>query len=568
MFFHSNKVGLALSKLPLTGYTICPMAEALYRIYRPQTFADVVNQQHVRITLQHALEQDRVAHAYLFAGPRGVGKTTIARILARAVNCLKPKKDGEPCNACPTCTAILTNSCLDIIEIDAASQTGVDNVRENIIQSARAIPAMSKKKVFIIDEVHMLSTSAFNALLKLLEEPPAHAMFILATTEAHRIPETIISRTQRFDFKKIGVDDIVQRLQLLAAQEHRQVDDDVAKRIARHAGGSVRDAETMLGQLFSFEEKRITNVIADLVLPRSDQQLILQLLEHCFARQTIDAITIFHGFCEEGGDVPTLVHDFILTARGVLLCAVDPRLVQQVNAEFDPGDTKRLIELSTTVSVADVNRLIELFLTAERRLSKAVMVELPVELAIISFTNIAGSGMATVLSSTTTSPSKPATQAMPPPTPPKTADEKKAPAAKKKSGGQLTLQIVRDAWQAIQRTIGHSYPSIGLSVQHAVIGDVSDEEVILHVPFKLHADRLSDPKYSGPLKAALDEALGQSVRLSIMVTGDPLTVLPAKAEPLNVQAPVTPSTPTASSSGPAKVKGDLWDQVVAGFAEV
>lgn len=559
------------------------MAEALYRTYRPQTFNDVVNQQHVRITLQHALEQDRVAHAYLFAGPRGVGKTTIARILARAVNCQKPKKNGEPCNACPACKAILTNSSLDIIEIDAASQTGVDNVRENIIQNARAIPAMSKRKVFIIDEVHMLSTSAFNALLKLLEEPPAHAMFILATTEAHRIPETIISRTQRFDFRKIGVEDLVQRLQHVAAQEERQLDDDVAKRIARHAGGSVRDAETMLGQLFSFEEKKITNAIADLVLPRSDQQLVLNLVEHCLARRTTDAITLFHTFCEEGGDVATLVHDVISTARGVLLCAVDARLVQQVSAEFDPTDVQRIVQLSTSTSVTDVERFIEAWLTAERRLSKAVMIELPVELAIISFASESGTPTPTATPVFSSQRQTQVKQKQQPllneaqveepvvvqadvPEVPKPNEQAQPVPAKKKTGGQLTLQAVQTAWRAIQRTIGQSHPSIGLSVQHAIIGDVNDEEVILHVPFKLHADRLSDPKYSGPLKQALDDALGQSVRLSIIVTDVPQQAAPSKSVQPEVAAPITPSvTSAAPSSG--KPKGDLWDQVVAGFSE-
>ncbi len=541
------------------------MAEALYRTYRPRTFAEVVDQQHVRITLQHALAQDRVAHAYLFAGPRGVGKTTLARILARAVNCPRRQADGEPCNACPSCLAMLANSNLDLIEIDAASQTGVDNVRENIIQSARSIPSMAKRKVFIIDEVHMLSTAAFNALLKLLEEPPAHAMFILATTEVHRIPETIISRTQRFDFKKIALDDLIVRLQKVAAAEHRQLDDEVVRRIARRAGGSVRDAETMLGQLFSFEDQRITNDIADLVLPRSDQQLILDLLTDLVARRTAAAITRFHQFCEAGGDIDILVHDLILTARGLLLGAIDPTLIQQIAPEFDRADVQRLNDLAQTTNVSHVQGIIEAWLEAERRLSRAVMAELPVELAIITSTTAAAgsAGQAQATTVARDQSRRPPTKPQPPVEPtasgiePGSADKTAKPPANK--GGQMTLQAVRQAWQAIQRTIGRAHPSLGLSVQHATIGDINDQEVILHVPFKLHADRLSDPKYSTPLIEALSEALGQKVWLSVMTIKQPAES-PAPARTLSTAKPARP-TVTAK-------KGDLWEQVVASFGKV
>lgn len=200
----------------------------LYRKYRPQTFAEAVGQNHIKLTIQSELATDKIAHAYLFCGPRAVGKTTFARLVAKAINCLNRQEGSfEPCDKCESCQEIVLGRALDIIEIDAASNTGVDNVRDNIIASARVSPSKSKYKVFIIDEVHMLSISAFNALLKILEEPPKRVVFILCTTETHKVPATIISRCERFDFKRIGLVDIVKKLSHIVREEKVKVDKDI-----------------------------------------------------------------------------------------------------------------------------------------------------------------------------------------------------------------------------------------------------------------------------------------------------------------------------------------------------
>ncbi len=515
----------------------------LYRTYRPQRFADLVNQQHIRLTLQNALQQDRVAHAYLFAGPRGVGKTTVARVLARALNCQNRGKDGEPCNQCETCQAMMSNASLDILEVDAASQTGVDNVRDNIIQSARTSPTVGKFKVFIIDEVHMLSLAAFNALLKLLEEPPVHAVFVLATTEVHRVPETIISRTQRFDFKKIGIAEIVQRLEWLTRQEKRSLASGIAERIARAAGGSLRDAESMLGQLFSFEQKEITTELADVVLPRSDQATISGIITHVAAGRAKEALDVFHKFCDDGGDISTLAHDLVRHCRVMLMLSLDATLLSTVMDEVDQHTGKELLSLGQQVGTPRCVAMVEGFLDAERQLQRASFEELPVEVAIIKLCIDSSSGG---LPAAETSVSSRPTSVPAAPVETKTAT---TPKPRRQKTGSLSLADVQSAWKSVQSTVAN--PSLKISLQHAEVVEVADSAVTITVPFQLHADRLADPKHQTALLDLLKTKLGQSVTLNIRRSGS---------------APVPPAIPTKVEPKPAsQPKGDLWDQIVSEF---
>ncbi|HQA57033.1 MAG TPA: DNA polymerase III subunit gamma/tau, partial [Acetivibrio sp.] len=229
---------------------------ALYRKWRPLVFEDVVEQEHVVKTLRNSINTGRIAHAYLFSGTRGTGKTTMAKIFSRAVNCLNPK-DGDPCNECEICKGILNGSLLDVIEIDAASNNGVDNVRE-LRDEVVYTPSKAKYKVYIIDEVHMLSTGAFNALLKTLEEPPSHVIFILATTEPHKLPATILSRCQRFDFRRISVDSIAKRIEYIAGESGVDIKEDASRLIAKLSDGALRDAISILDQCISLGNKELT----------------------------------------------------------------------------------------------------------------------------------------------------------------------------------------------------------------------------------------------------------------------------------------------------------------------
>jgi len=230
--------------------------QALYRKWSPLTFDDVIGQSHITQTLVNEIVHNRIAHAYLFCGTRGTGKTSTAKIFSRAINCLN-NHNGNPCNECEICKGILDGSNMDVVEIDAASNNGVDNIREIRDEVAYA-PSKSKYKVYIIDEVHMLSSGAFNALLKTLEEPPSHVIFILATTESHKIPATILSRCQRFDFKRISTDDVVNRLKQIIQKDHINIDDKGLRLIARVSDGSMRDALSILDQCIAFGEQTIT----------------------------------------------------------------------------------------------------------------------------------------------------------------------------------------------------------------------------------------------------------------------------------------------------------------------
>ncbi|MDO8425138.1 MAG: DNA polymerase III subunit gamma/tau [bacterium] len=311
----------------------------LYRKHRPQTFEDVVGQEHVTRTLVAAIAAGRVAHAYLFSGPRGVGKTTTARLLAKAVNCLAPRHSEErsdeetrakhrskqtlpvPCNACIRCEEITAGRCMDVVEIDAASNTQVEKVREYIIEAVRIAPAVAAKKVYIIDEVHMLSTASFNALLKTLEEPPEHVHFILATTEMQKVPETITSRCQHFTFRRVGDGTLTERLRMLAGVEDVAVDDEVLAQVVRAADGSVRDAESLLGQLMAVGGKRVTADVAALVLPQSNMVHVQTLLRAVGAGDTALALATLDAASAEGCDADAFCRDIINELRSAARAA-------------------------------------------------------------------------------------------------------------------------------------------------------------------------------------------------------------------------------------------------------
>ena len=329
------------------------MYQALYRKYRPQRFDDVVGQLGITQTLKNQLLNNRLSHAYLFTGTRGTGKTTCAKILSKAVNCEQPV-DGNPCNCCAACKSIDSGACMDVLEIDAASNNGVDNVR-SLREDAIYLPAEVKKRVYIIDEVHMLSISAFNALLKIIEEPPEHLLFILATTELHKVPATILSRCQRFSFRRILPEDIVERLNYIAYCEHLDLDPDAAAFLARLADGGLRDAVSLLDQCASAARGTVTTDEVCRVLGLAGTRKTAELLRAVGSHDTAKALEVFNGQYAEGKDLSAMLDELCSVARDLLILHSAPQ--SGINLLSGVCTSQELRELTGLFSAGELLRM-------------------------------------------------------------------------------------------------------------------------------------------------------------------------------------------------------------------
>src|SRR5438477_3435694 len=360
-----------------------PERAALYRRYRSQTFAEVIGQEHVTRTLKNAIASGQVAHAYLLAGARGIGKTSIARIIAKAVNCPKAK-DGDPCDTCESCVAIREGRFLDLIEIDAASNRGIDEMRD-LREKVRFAPSMGQYKVYVIDEAHQLTNEAFNALLKTLEEPPAHVIFVLATTEAQRIPATIVSRTQRFDLRRIPHQKMVQQLAAIAKSEKWQVEPAALEAISRHAQGSLRDAESILDQVATFAEGKVGVKDVDELLGSTDWEETGILFDAIADNDAAKAVNLVRTLVDDGRDLRLFVRRAMDHMRALVLVRASDTLPDTAT-EGVAAVLRRQAPLFSLDRLAKIaHRLIE----TEQQLRTGEGTPLPLELALLDLTTTA-----------------------------------------------------------------------------------------------------------------------------------------------------------------------------------
>ncbi|MDD3339266.1 MAG: DNA polymerase III subunit gamma/tau [Lachnospiraceae bacterium] len=353
---------------------------ALYRKFRPSTFEEVKGQDHIVTTLKNQIKAERIGHAYLFCGTRGTGKTSVAKVLAKAVNCENPV-DGSPCNECPTCQAISAGTSMNVIEIDAASNNGVDNIRE-IREEVAYRPTQGKYKVYIIDEVHMLSTGAFNALLKTLEEPPSYVIFILATTEAHKIPVTILSRCQRYDFHRISLETIARQLRDLTDKEGVAAEEKALHYIAKAADGSMRDALSLLDQCIAFHlgQELTYDKVLD-VLGAVDTEVFSKLLRHVIAGNVTESIRTLEEMIVQGKEITQFVGDFTWYMRNLLLVKTSENTAEAVDVSSE--QLKFLEEESQMIGVEMLMRYIRVFSELSNQIRYATQKRVLVEIALI-----------------------------------------------------------------------------------------------------------------------------------------------------------------------------------------
>lgn len=493
---------------------------AFYQKYRPQTFSDIVGEDHIAETLKEAVKSNKLSHAYLLCGPRGTGKTSTARLLAKAFNCQKINLSkesksplDEPCNQCEICQEITEGRAIDVIEIDAASHTKVDEIRE-VIEKVRLLPVRGKKKVYIIDEVHMLSNSSFNALLKTLEEPPSHVAFILATTEPHKLPATILSRTQRFDFRRVKKSDIVKNLKKIAEKEKIDIDNESLELIAIASDGGHRDAVSLLEQISS-SSKKITVLETQNILGIRDGEGVIQIVGAIFNAIPEEGLKIAHRFFDGGVDMVWLNKSIIELMRKILIFKATEKTLFEDTEE----NITEIKKLSKIVSIDDLVRRIENFIKCGQLLKDISYPILPIEMAIIESCGLnkdIDCEIKKEVDNKITNQKQEIEKEL----------KKEIKKDVEKEGNDLETQSVAvfemtdDIWQKVVEETKKKNSTLAALLRDAKPLICNEKEVVLGVKFAFHKDKISEAKNKKYLEEILSLLLGSKKVVSCQITAE------------------------------------------------
>jgi DNA polymerase III subunit gamma/tau len=504
------------------------MTQALYRKYRPKEWDEVVGQDHVVTTLKNAIAADRVAHAYLFAGSRGTGKTTLARLLAKAVNCTNSDPTKRPDNECEHCKAVNENRFLDLIEIDAASNTSVDDVRD-LRDKINFSPSQGKYKIYIIDEVHMLSTAAFNALLKTLEEPPPHAIFVLATTEIHKIPATVLSRCQRHEFRRVPVDEIVKQLKMIIKAEKIQADDDALIQIARQSAGGMRDAISLLDQLSSTGDK-ITLALAQTVLGTATSQTVLNIVSSVMDHDPAHGLETIHKALDAGADPRSLARQIVEYLRGLMLIQMGN--TNQVEATADVK--KQMQSHARSFLTSDVLRMMKTFNNAATDLRGGWQPSLSLELALAEVLDAPNepAPRPSVPPPTATVRAQPQPASVPPaesPSKPAQVDEvsqeetdptlyQEAEAPHPLESATVSAGDILKAWKHLSASLPKAQANLSALLNSVRMIDMQGKTLILGLASDVLVSKIDKPDQIEAIKKLIKDEFGVDVNVRCVVT--------------------------------------------------